>query len=452
MMALSGKPSRRNRTRTREFTRSKKRLETSNEKHRCIVIGAGIAGATVAQHLSRAGRQVYLIDKQATIGGHVAEMGCKATDVCLRCNVCVANEVLRAVAASADIHIHTRTELVKLDAGTNGFRYTATLKHEPTFIERKKCIGCQACVDVCPEKCIAKPKVALSPAVPVLDYSSCRQAKGKECTACEQTCPVEAIDMRQKSYESRIDVDSVVIATGYEPYDPAVNASYGYGSVTNVITGIEAERQLFIQHRISRPSDGKPPKRLAFIQCVGSRSEQVHRRPEDADYCSVVCCAYALRMARLMKYQNEDAEVTIFYMDIQNFGKGFNEFYKDCKDNLTFIRSRPYEIKQGKDGAVCVKYTPQSLQQGTDHQVCEQEFDMVILAVGIRPRADTTKLAEALLAPVDEHGFFGFKSASSLPTLQREGIFAAGACESPKDIQSCMRDAQAVSAKIISEC
>ncbi len=416
-----------------------------------LVIGAGIAGATVAQRLSQAGLQVRLIDMQATIGGRVVEMGCKATDVCLRCNVCVANELLRTVASSPDIHIQTRTQFSKLETGTNGSRYTATLKHQPGFIDRSKCTGCQACVTACPEKCIVSPKLALSPAVPVIDYSRCRLALGNKCSVCEQACPLDAINMQDKSSQSKIDVDSVVIATGYEPYNPAENASYGYDRLENIITGTEAEQQLATAGKITRPSDGQTPKRIAFIQCVGSRTEEVYRRPEDTNYCSTVCCAYALRIAQQIKYLNEDAEVTVFYMDIQNFGKGFDDFYNKCKDKMTFVRSRPYEIKQGPNDTLLLRFAPQSLPQGSDSQVCEQEFDLVVLAVGIRPRPDTIKLAETLLVPLDEQGFFGYKNASALPELQQEGIFVAGACESPKDIKSCMAQAEAVSAAIIGE-
>ncbi|MHC4124243.1 MAG: FAD-dependent oxidoreductase [Planctomycetota bacterium] len=422
---------------------------------RILVIGAGIAGATVAERLSRGGLQVHLVEKQPEIGGHTAEMGCKATDVCLRCNVCVARKLLRHVAASDNIRIHTRTKLTRLETGENGNRYTVILKHEPTFIDRDRCTGCQECVSACPEKCIVKPKVGISPAVPVVHYSSCRNNLGKKCTACEQICPFKAINMGYKQSESRIDIDSVVVATGYEPYDPAVNASYGYeksaGNAVNIITGIEAERQLAAGEEITRPSDGQRPKRIAFIQCVGSRSQEMHPQPEDTNYCSTVCCGYALRMAQLMKYQSEDAEVTIFYMDIQNFGKGFDEFYKKCKGNMTFIRSRPYEITHLQGDKVRVKYTPPFLPEGTDSQVCEQEFDLVILAIGIRPASDTTKLAESLLLPVDEQGFLGFKNTCPLPALERGGIFAVGACEGPKDIESCMAQAEAVSAAIISE-
>ena len=163
-----------------------------------LVIGAGIAGATVAQQLGQNGRRVYLIDKQSAIGGHAAEMGCKATDVCLRCNVCAANELLRGVAGSSDINIQLRTELAKLDAGTNGSRYIAVLEHEPTFVDRDKCVGCRACVLACPEKCIVEPKIAGALAVPVIDYSRCRLNLGKKCSVCEDICPVGAIKMKQK--------------------------------------------------------------------------------------------------------------------------------------------------------------------------------------------------------------------------------------------------------------
>jgi len=414
-----------------------------------LVIGGGVAGAAAADRLNCAGISVHLIEREAAIGGHAAEMGCKAAEKCLRCNVCVADELLRAVAASNQISIHTRTHLAQLQPGRNGSRYTAVLEHKPTFIDRSKCIGCQACVNACPAKCVTKPNLALSPGVPVIDFSSCVRASDKKCSKCAKSCPSGAINMKQKQYRSTHDVDNVVLATGFEPFDPVVDAAFGYGSAANIITGIEAERQLAENSSIVRPSDRVEPKRIAFIQCVGSRSELAHRRPEDTDYCSAVCCAYALRMAKLIKHKQPDAEITVFYMDIQNFGKGFDEFYEECRDRVTFIRSRPYEVKPAADGVV-VKYTAPTVPANADSQLCQAEFDLVILSIGIRPRVDTIELAEKLKIATDEYGFVGLKTAAA-PELQRDGIFVAGASESPKDIAGSIAQARAVAARVLKE-
>jgi heterodisulfide reductase subunit A len=420
------------------------------ESNGILIVGAGIAGASVAERLQQEGKHVYLIEKKQLIGGHVAEMGCKATDVCLKCNVCSATEILRTVSCSPGIDIYTNTELVKLRTGENGSRYTATLQHQPSFIACNKCTGCQACIKACPEKCIYIPDNSISPALPVIDYSLCRKSNDKECSECEQACQFEAININEKASQTELDINQVVIATGYEPYNPLENASYGYRSghsnITNVISGMEAEHQLAKQQKITRPSDGLVPESVAFIQCVGSRSEEVYRRPEDTNYCSSVCCAYALRMARRILFENKESKITVFYMDIQNFGRGFNDFFNQCKSSFEFIRSRPYEIKQGENNKVRVKYTPPSIDKA---QVVEQEFDLVILSIGMRPGFDTEKLAEKLLIPLDRYGFFGFKNAGPLPELQREGIFVAGACESPKDIESSIAQAEAVCSAIL---
>jgi heterodisulfide reductase subunit A len=207
---------------------------------------------------------------------------------------------------------------------------------------------------------------------------------------------------------------------------------------------------LAVDHKLNRPSDGRPARRIAFIQCVGSRTEEVFRRPEDTDYCSAVCCAYALRIARRLQHQAPETEVTVFYMDIQNFGKGFNEFYQACRQKMRFIRSRPYEIREGSAGAVRVKYAPDSKAAG-DKAVCEEEFDLVVLSVGMRPAEGTARLAETLGVPLDERGFVGLKGATAFPDLQRPGIYVVGACESPKDIAGCLDQADAVSAAVLSE-
>ena len=370
------------------------------------MIGAGIAGAAVATRLGRAGLSVHLIEKERVIGGRARETGCKATDTCRRCNACVADEILRNVGAVPNVRVCTGTELLALQAGNNGSRFTALLG---------------------PSCCASEEAVEDTSAGAV--YGGGVQLSG----------------------ETTVDVDAVVVAIGYEPYDPKENPAYGYRAIANVMTGIDAERVLAAKHRLVRPSDGEQPQRVAFVQCVGSRSEEIYRRPEDTDYCSTVCCAYALRMARQLKYQAEDAEITVFYMDVQNFGKGFNQFYSECRSVMRFVRSRPYEIRASADGAVRVKYTPDSGVAEGDGCVCEEEFDLLILAVGIRPPRDARALADKLGVALDDQGFFGLKGVAALPDLQRSGVFVAGAGESPKDMAGCIAQADAVSARILSE-
>lgn len=367
-----------------------------------LIIGGGIAGVTAAEHLGLAGVEVHLAEKEADIGGRVREMGCKAADTCLRCNVCVANKILRSVRTAPNVFLHTGTELVKLEQGKNGSRFSAILAHH-------------------------------SPSAASFGYH------GSAATASKQGKTI-------------VKADAIIIATGYEPYDPSKNSSYGYRRVPNVITGVEAERQLAEASRITRVSDGQVPKRVAFIQCVGSRTEEIYRRPEDTDYCSTVCCSYALRIGRQLKYHADESEITVFYMDIQNFGKGFDAFYNDCKSKMTFVRSRPYEIRTGANETVRVKYAPEGGQKQGRTGVCEDEFDLVILSVGIRPPADSGSMADKLGVPLDEQGFFGLKGASDLPDLQREAIFVIGASESPKDIAGSIAQAEAVSAVIIGSC
>ena len=359
------------------------------KKSRALIIGGGIAGVTVAQRLGRAGAEVHLVERQEEIGGRLRDMGCKATDVCLRCNVCLASEILRSVRGVPGVTIHASTELARLRPGTNGARFSADL--------------------------------------------ATRDPGGSA------TC-------------STVDIDAVVIAAGYEPYDPVENSSYNFDRLPNLITGEDAERQLAVDSRITRVSDGETARRIAFVQCVGSRTEEIHRRPEDTDYCSAVCCAYALRIARRLKHQADDSEVTIFYMDIQNIGKGFDAFYAECRDKVRFVRARPYEYTAGPDGTVCVAYAPEAGDGGgtTSGCVCKEEFDLVILSVGIRPPNGARDLADRLDVALDEQGFFGVKEAAALPDLRREGVFVVGACESPKDMAGCIAQAEAISATVLS--
>ncbi|MFH1615057.1 MAG: hydrogenase iron-sulfur subunit [Planctomycetota bacterium] len=351
-------------------------------RKKVLVIGGGISGVTAAKCLSQAGAGVHLVERSRSIGGHIARMGCKATDKCLRCNVCLADEILRDVAQLDNVAVYTNTQVQSLAKGRKQ-RFRASLSNGNGVVQ--------------------------------------------------------------------VEVDSVIVATGHEPYDPREDRAFGYGLCANVITGAEAEEQLAKKCSITRPSDGQLPKRVAMIQCVGSRTDNGNCRPEDTNYCSAVCCAYGLRLAQKINASVEDAEVTIFYMDIQNFGKGFNEFFRQSREQMRFIRCRPYEITAGQDGAIRVKYTLPGENSKSGTALCREEFDLIILAVGIRPSADSRELADKLLLAVDDNGFMGLKGPAATADTQREGIYVIGTAEAPKDIADCIAQAEAVSAMVMGQ-
>lgn len=420
------------------------KMKSHQPIRRVLVLGGGIAGATVAERLGRAGLDIQWVEKEPFIGGHAANMGCKATDICLRCHVCVATDRLKTALRTPRVSLHTRSELMTLAALNNGAVYRATLRTAPHILRRERCIGCGVCVAICPEHCISIKNPALNGGIPVLDLTLCRHAHGKSCNRCAKACPVQAIDWNEQSQTRELDVDAVVVATGHDPFHPGQEGMFGYGVVPNVISGLDAEHQLADRHRITRVSDGNAPRRVAFIQCVGSRSEHAHRRPEDTNYCSTVCCSYALRMARRMQHDVPDTAVTIFYMDIQNFGKDFESFYAACRKTMTFVRARPVDITAVNADTVIITYEDQ--EQGA---ITTAEFDLVVLAIGIRPSPTTRGLADSLQLAVDKYGFLGIKDVTGLPQTHRKNIFVAGTCGNPQDIAATISQAEAVCAEIL---
>ncbi len=404
------------------------------------MLGGGIAGAAAAERLARAGADVTLVESQPTVGGQVAGMGCKAADVCLRCNVCVAVDIFKVVLKSPKIRVLTRARLDGFDPA--GGRTEIAV--EPGFIRRELCTGCGACIRACPQRCLVLAWPAVYGGQPVMQVEKCLRTLGKTCERCAKACPTGAIDLKEKPARQEIAAAALVVAVGYEPFNPATDASWGYGAVPNVITGMDAERQLGARQRLVRPSDGQFPRRIAFIQCVGSRSEHAHRRPEDTDYCSAVCCAYALRMARRVLHAAPESAVTVFYMDLQNFGKDFSAFLEAIRPKVTLVRARPFEVAAGPGDTVRVQYEDQA--KGA---VAGAEFDLLVLSVGIRPAPGAAALAERLRIPADGQGFLGLKGAGGLADVLQPRIVLAGACESPKDIAACIGQAESAAAEVL---
>jgi len=272
------------------------------------------------------------------------------------------------------------------------------------------------------------PKAIHSPfpeAIPysyVIDESQCLRLRGKECNLCQGICPTNAIVFECKPGRQELDVGVIIVATGFEVFNAQEAGSLGYGRYPNVLTGLDLERTFACKGSLELPSNGKEAKKVAFVQCVGSRNE-------NHGYCSQVCCKYAMRFARLIKYQNPDAEVTIFYIDLQTAGKGFAQFYEECRKSIRFIRGVPVEILEVPSGELEVR-----LEDISAGKVGRETFDLVVLSVGMVPRKDCWDLARILGMNLGDYGFFDMRSPIDSSKTNVDGIFLAGTCQGPKDI------------------
>ncbi|MBI4799363.1 MAG: CoB--CoM heterodisulfide reductase iron-sulfur subunit A family protein [Desulfarculus sp.] len=278
------------------------------------------------------------------------------------------------------------------------------------------------CLEVCPAAAEGalraplipgdRPRLAISPA-------SCLYFKDQRSTLCQDICPEEAIDFDQAPRQVEIKADALVLATGFQPYPAATKERLGHGRVADVVTALELEQGLRDHGGPARPSDGRPPASVAFIQCVGSRERLGH------NYCSRVCCGYALRLGRHLRARHGVA-VSIFYMDLQSFGHALDDFMAAARQELNLIRSMPYDVYQGHDGQVVLEYQAVSGQPPV-----KGRFDLVVLSVGMAPNPDNPELAQACGAGLDHHGFLS----------SRPGVFVAGAATRPLDMAEVVAQA-----------
>lgn len=404
-------------------------------------MGGGTAGITVALDLAKRGIFSTIAEKSPTIGGRVSELCCKGVVECVRCDVCLSNDKIKDLVQSDFIRVLTNTELARVTGKPGAYR--ATLKRSASFVREDACVTCGACTDACPVeggaiRCSTRDS---APRTYQVDTRTCSRFKGEDCEICVDVCPVGAIDFSAATSNKQITVSAIIVANGYEPFDPSIEKRFGYGICSDVVSAVEVERSINRTGRILVPSTGMTPKRIAMIQCVGSRDDRF-----GASYCSKVCCKYALKTGQLLKIQNPEAHISFFFLDWRPNDLIYDElttWATEGKD-IALIRSRPAEIIVGEFGPPILRFA-----SADDEEVREEEFDLVILSVGILPPTDAPELASLLHLKTTEQGFIAVDSELG-DVDDNSGIFAAGCCTGPKDITDSVMDGMTTAGKVAS--
>jgi heterodisulfide reductase subunit A len=397
-----------------------------------MVVGGGIAGMQTALDLADQDFQVALVEKEPSIGGKMIALS--KVFPTLDCCSCITTPKMSAVAHHENIRLMTYTEVQSI--AKNGGRFQAQLIKHPRYVDEDVCTGCRQCEYACPIDLPASfdlgygahraVRVPFSTAVPqyaVLDIEHCLL-----CGKCEKACPVSAIDFSQTAQEIEMDAGAIVLATGFEITPRDAKAEYGGGEFPNVIDALFMERLLAPTGpygHVLRPGDGKEPGSIAYVQCAGSRDCTL-----GVEYCSRVCCMYAIKQAQLLSGALPLADITIYYMDIRTFGKGYEQFYKNAEAmGIEFIKGKVSKITQDEEQnpvvhVEMVDMTPRLLQN---------THDLVVLSVGMLPKYDPASTYGVTTA--DDDGFIEAPSPNITPMLTNQpGIFATGTATGPMDI------------------
>jgi len=396
-----------------------------------LVVGGGISGLQSALDLADQGYRVVVVEKEPSIGGKMISLS--KVFPTLDCASCITTPKMAASAHHSNISILTYTEFRSLEGSPGSF--VARVVKKPRYVDEEACIGCRQCEYACPvsvphafeggfgaRKAIYVPFSNAVPQVALLDMADCVL-----CGKCEGVCPAGAVDFAQRAEEVEVEARAVVIATGFEQTPPTAKPQYGYGTVPNVVTGLQMER-LLAPHgpygRVLRPSDGKVPGSIAYIQCAGSRDRSI-----GVPYCSRVCCMYAIKQAMLLSGALPLADITIYYMDIRAFGKGYEQFFQNAQAmGIEFVKGKVARIREGCDQSPVVRV--EMLEE--DGVARERQHDLVVLSLGMLPGWSP---GGALSVTAAEDGFVHTPQAKLRPTLtDHPGVFVAGTAAGPKDI------------------
>jgi heterodisulfide reductase subunit A len=421
---------------------------------RALVVGGGIAGIQAALDIANAGFEVILVEKSPSIGGHMAQLS--ETFPTLDCSQCILTPKMVEVSRHPKIRLLTYSEVVEVSGFVGNYR--VRIRKKPTYVNPEKCNLCGECAKVCPVRvpnefdrglstraAIYIPFPQAIPSSYTLDERNCLGIVPLRCGRCAEVCEAKAIDFDMHEEILEEEVGAIVLATGYELYPKEAMAEYGYGTIPDVIDGLEFERLLSAsgptRGEIRRPSDGKIPKEVVFIQCSGSRDPE-HHKP----YCSKICCMYTAKHALLYRHSVPDGKAYVFYIDIRAGGKDYEEFVNRAMEEERILYIRGKVAKVFREGDKVVVWGVDTL---TGKRV-EVRADLVVLAQAIVPSPGTEELARKLRIACGAEGFLR-EAHPKLRPLEAltAGVFLAGAAQGPKDIPEAVAQASGAAAKVV---
>ncbi|MBE7100687.1 MAG: CoB--CoM heterodisulfide reductase iron-sulfur subunit A family protein [Clostridiales bacterium] len=423
---------------------------------RALVIGGGIAGIQAALDIAEAGFEVDIVEKNATIGGRMAQID--KTFPTLDCSACILTPKMVDCAQHENIDILSYSEIEEVKGFVGNF--SVKIRRKARYVDETKCTGCKICMEKCPSKkglnefnmglntrpAIYIPFAQAIPNVAVIDPTQCIKLKTGKCGICQKFCGVGAIDYEQKDTFIERQYGAIVVATGFKPIELDNFNEYGYSDNKDVITSLELERLMNAAGPTNgvllRPSDGEHPKVITFIQCVGSRDTSGCGKP----YCSKICCMYTAKHAMLIREKYPDTEVHVFYIDVRTPGKNYDEFFRRAVEQygVDYIKGMVGKV-YNENGKLMV--------QGSnliDNEQITIESDLVVLAAAIEPEPAVRKIATLLTTSIDTNNFLTESHAKLRPVESpTAGVYLAGVCQGPKDIPETVSQASACAAKVI---
>jgi len=424
------------------------------EQPAVLVIGGGISGIQASLDLASRGIKVYLVEKSPSIGGRMAQLD--KTFPTMDCSMCILAPKMIDCSHHPNVQMLTYSEVKEVKGSVGNF--VVKVLKKPRYVDETKCTGCGICAEHCPaevpnefdenlgmRKAIYMPFPQAVPRVMTVDKENCL-----ECGLCEKVCDLKAVDLGQQPEEVELNVGAIIVATGFDVFDSSEIPVYGYGRYKDVITALELERLLCASGptggHLIRPSDGKIPKSIAFIHCVGSRDR---REWIGNAYCSSICCKYAVKDAVLAREHVPDARISLFYIDLRAFGRGFQEFVNRAKTEygIRFVRSNPGEVIENPK----TKSLTLWFEDTATRRIESLNFDLVVLCPALIPRGGAKELAKTLGIEVDKYGFFKPHDAIANPVdTTVPGIFASGYCLGPKtgDIPDSIMQGSATAARV----